>query len=177
MRDTASANWVSPQRQRGRPPRAFASTEDRPARSCRTISRDCRQPPGTSSPGSRFAGSSEGLHCFRRPMASRRYERVAIGDVDLRQSLTYSGRAGRPPRRGARPVRHLDRLAEMGDRLLEGRAAQRLIAGFAPPFDRGFGERRLREVMRHELRLGCGTVGKLVAQYLGDATVKIWRRL
>jgi hypothetical protein len=37
-------------------------------------------------PGSRFAGSSEGLHCFRRPMASRRDERVAIGRLQLRHS-------------------------------------------------------------------------------------------
>jgi hypothetical protein len=32
-----------------------------------------------------------------------------------------------------RLVRHCDRLAEMRDRLLEGRAAQSLIAGLAPP--------------------------------------------
>ena len=86
-------------------------------------------------PGSRFAGSSEGLHCFRRPMASRRYERVAIRGVQLRQSLIYRGRAGRPSRRGALPVRHRDRLAEMGDRLLEGGAAQCLVTRLAPPFD------------------------------------------
>ena len=36
-----------------------------------------------------------------------------------------------------RPVRHLDRLAEMRDRFLERRAAERLIARLAPPFDRG----------------------------------------
>jgi hypothetical protein len=33
-------------------------------------------------------------------------------------------------------VRHGDRLAEMGDGLLEGRAAQGLVAGLAPPLDR-----------------------------------------
>ena len=43
-----------------------------------------------------------------------------------------------------RLVRHLDRLAEMGDRLLEGRAAQRLIARLAPPFDREIVEAGLR---------------------------------
>ena len=68
-------------------------------------------------------------------MASRRYERVAIGGVQLRQPLTYRGHARRTPRRIARPVRHLDRLAEMGDRFLEGRAVQRLVARLAPPFD------------------------------------------
>jgi hypothetical protein len=57
-------------------------------------------------------------------MASRRYERVAIGGVQLRQPLTYSADAAwRTPRRLTRLVRHGDRLAEMGDRLLEGRAA------------------------------------------------------
>ena len=39
------------------------------------------------------------------------------------------------PQSSSLPVRHCYRLAEMGDRLLEGRAAQRLFAGFAPPFD------------------------------------------
>ena len=80
-------------------------------------------------------------------MASRRYERVAIRGVQLRQSLIYRGRAGRPSRRGALPVRHRDRLAEMGDRLLEGGAAQRLVAGLAPPFDGEIVEAGLGEMM------------------------------
>ena len=84
-----------------------------------------------------LAGSGEGFRRFRCAVAARGDQRVAIGDVQLRQSLVRSGRAAwRPPRRRARPVRHRDRLAEMGDRLLEGRAAQRLVARLAPPFDR-----------------------------------------
>jgi hypothetical protein len=34
----------------------------------------------------------------------------------------------------------------MRDRFLEGGAAQRLVAGLAPPFDRRVGNARLREV-------------------------------
>ena len=100
-------------------------------------------------------------------MASRRDERVAIGGVQLRQSLAYSGRAGRPSRHHARLVRHRDRLAEMGDRLLEGRAAQRLVARLAPPFDGEIVEAGLGEMMGDRFGLGVG-----VAQRLGRAAVQ-----
>ena len=101
-------------------------------------------------------------------MASRRDERVAVGDVQLRQPLTYSGHAAwRTPRRLARLVRHRDRLAEMGDRLLEGRAAQRLVARLAPPFDGEIVEAGLGEMMGDRFGLGVR-----VAQRLGRAAVK-----
>ena len=101
-------------------------------------------------------------------MASRRYERVAIGGVQLRQPLTYSGHAAwRTPRRLARLVRHGDRLAEMGDRLLEGRAAQRLVARLAPPFDGEIVEAGLGEMMGDRFGLGVR-----VAQRLGRAAVQ-----
>ena len=88
------------------------------------------------------------------------------------QSLVRSGRAARrTPRRRARPVRHLDRLAEMGDRLLEGRAAQRLVARLAPPFDREVVEAGLGEMMGDHFRLGRGALG-LVAQDFGGAAVQ-----
>ena len=60
----------------------------------------------------------------------------------------------------------------MRDRFLEGGAAQRLVAGLAPPFDRGVGHARLREVMREHFRLGGGGVGEAVAQNLRDATMQ-----
>ena len=44
-------------------------------------------------------------------------------------------------------VRHGDRLAEMGDRLLKRRAAQSLVARFAPPFDGQIVEVGLGEMM------------------------------
>jgi hypothetical protein len=94
-------------------------------------------------------------------MASRRYECVAIGGVQLRKSLTYSGRAGRPSRHRARLVRHRDRLAEMGDRLLEGRAAERLVARLAPPFDGEIVEAGLGEMMGDRGVLGIGIVALL----------------
>src|SRR5580693_1222071 len=42
----------------------------------------------------------------------------------------------------------------MRDRLLEGGAAQRLVARLAPPFDREFVEAGLSEMMGDDLRLG-----------------------
>ena len=49
----------------------------------------------------------------------------------------------------------------MGDRLLEGRAAQRLVASLAPPFDREIVETCLGEMMRDGLGLG-GRVAQLL---------------
>ena len=68
-------------------------------------------------------------------------------------------------------VRHRDRLAQMGDRLLEGGAAQGLVAGFAPPFDCQLIEPGLREMMGDELRLSRGGLG-LIAQDFGSAAVQ-----
>ena len=44
----------------------------------------------------------------------------------------------------------------MSDRLLEGRAAQRLVARLAPPFDREVVEARLSEMVRDRLGLHAG---------------------
>ncbi len=55
----------------------------------------------------------------------------------------------------------------MGDRLLEGRAAQGLVAGLAPPFDGEIIEPGLREVMRDRFWFGVR-----VAQRLGRAAVE-----
>ena len=55
----------------------------------------------------------------------------------------------------------------MGDRLLEGRAAERLVARLAPPFDGEIVEPGLREMMGDRLGLGPG-----VAQRLGGAAVQ-----
>ena len=73
------------------------------------------------------------------------------------------------------PVRHLDRLAEMGDRLLEGRAAQRLVARLAPPFDREIVEAGLSEMMRDRLRLGRCALG--FARISAARRCSAWRRL
>src|SRR5215813_2701012 len=53
-------------------------------------------------------------------------------------------------------VGHLNCLAEMGDRLLVRRAAQRVLARLAPPVDRHVVEPGLPAVMRHSLRLPRG---------------------
>ena len=63
-------------------------------------------------------------------------------------------------------------LPRCADRLLEGGAAQRLVAGLAPPFDRGVGHAGLREVIRERFRLGGRGVGEAIAQNLGDAAVQ-----
>ena len=67
-----------------------------------------------------------------------------------------------------RLVRHRDRLAEMGDRLLEGRAAERLVARSSPPFDGEVVEAGLREMVRDHFRRGRGALG-IVAQNFGGA--------
>ena len=55
----------------------------------------------------------------------------------------------------------------MGDRLLEGRAAQRLVARLAPPFDGEIVEAGLGEMMRDRFGLGVR-----VAQRLGGAAMQ-----
>jgi hypothetical protein len=60
----------------------------------------------------------------------------------------------------------------MRDRFLESGAAQRLVAGLAPPFDRRVGHARLREVISQRFRLGGGRISEAVAQSLGDAAVQ-----
>ena len=61
----------------------------------------------------------------------------------------------------------------MGDRFLEGGAAQRLIAGLAPPFDGGVGHACLREVAgRQSLRFARGGIGKTVAQHFRHASMQ-----
>ena len=71
----------------------------------------------------------------------------------------------------SRPVRHRDRLAEIRNRLLEGRASQGLVAGLAPPFDFEVVETGLGEMMRDKLRLGRRALG-LVAQDFSGAAVQ-----
>jgi hypothetical protein len=48
----------------------------------------------------------------------------------------------------------VDRLAEMGNRLLEGRAAQSLVSRLAPPFDCRIVEGGLGEMMGDRFGLG-----------------------
>ena len=55
----------------------------------------------------------------------------------------------------------------MGDRFLERRAAQRLVARLAPPFDREIVEAGFGEMMGDRLGLGV-----CVPQRLGRAAVK-----
>ena len=93
-------------------------------------------------------------------------QRVAVGDL---QSGPLARRVRRL--RARRLVRHGDRFAEMGDRLLERRAAERLVASLAPPFDGEVIEAGLGEVMRNELRLRSGVL-RIVPQDFGGAAVQ-----
>jgi|ERR1700674_435299 len=88
-------------------------------------------------------------------------------------------RFGSGARRRADPglVRNLDCLAEMRCRLLKRGAAQRLVAGLAPPFDRSFGEARLREMMRDDFRLVSAIVGNRSRNVSAMRRCSTWRRL
>src|SRR5271166_3832962 len=59
----------------------------------------------------------------------------------------------------------------MGDRLLEGRATQGVVARPAPPFDCRIVEPSLREMMRDDLGLGRRALG-IVAKDFGGAPVQ-----
>ena len=113
-----------------------------------------------------FAGPGESLSRFRRAIAARGHQRIAIGDLQL-QPPTLRHRPFR-----ARRIRHLDRLAQMRDSLLERRATQGEIACLAPIFDRRFNEAGLREVVGEQFRLGIDDGREFFAQGLGDATVQ-----
>ena len=60
----------------------------------------------------------------------------------------------------------------MGGRLLEGGAAQGLVAGPTPPFDRRLAEPGLSQMMGDEFRLGRGDRRELSAQGIGDLPVQ-----
>jgi len=60
----------------------------------------------------------------------------------------------------------------VGSCLLKCRAAQGLIAGLAPPFDRRLGEPGLGQMVGDEFRLGRGSRGELAAQGIGDLPVQ-----
>ena len=113
-----------------------------------------------------LARPCEGFGRLRRALSSHREERVAIGDVQLRPLARVARRLP-----AVCLVRHGDRLAEMGDRLLKGRAAQSLIARLAPPLDREVVEAGLREMMGDDFRLDGGAL-RLSHQDLGGAAVQ-----
>jgi hypothetical protein len=60
----------------------------------------------------------------------------------------------------------------MRDRFGEGRAAERLIAGLAPIFDRRLGQAGFGEMMREYFRLRRRALRELIVQRLGGAAVK-----
>ena len=66
----------------------------------------------------------------------------------------------------------LDGLAEVGYRLWERGAAQRLITSLTPPLNRGVGQPRLREMMRQHFRLRIGGRSEAVAQNFGHASMQ-----
>ena len=80
-------------------------------------------------------------------------------------------------RRRGEFVGQFDRLAEMRGGLLEGGAAQRLVAGLAPPFDRWLVETGLGQMMGDEFRLGRGTSANSRARPSAICQCRICRRL
>ena len=93
---------------------------------------------------------------------------MAVCGLQFQPLARRAGRSRFARPRAARLVRQLDRLAEVRDRLGEGGAAQSLVAGFAPPFDRKLGLAAQREMMRERLGLRRGR-GQ---QHFGRAPVK-----
>ena len=99
---------------------------------------------------------------------------LAVASLQFQALTGRSGLSGVAPRSGpANVVREFNRLAKVRDRLSEGGAAQRLVAGFAPPFDRKLRLARLREVMRERLGLQRGrgqqNLGRAPVQRLAAA--------
>ena len=129
---------------------------------------------------------------IRRPLLARRarkggfrffggealgpHHRLAVVGLQLQPLVRGDGLSWNPRRRPRRLVRHGDRFAEMGDRLLERGAPQRLVAGLAPPFDREVVEAGLREMMGDDFRLGRGAVG-LSRRISAARRCSAWRRL
>jgi len=79
-----------------------------------------------------FAGAREGRARVRRVISLGPDQRIAEAGLQVQP---VDARRGSRRRRGDF-VGQLDRLGEMGGGFLEGGAADRLVAGFAPPFDR-----------------------------------------
>ena len=79
----------------------------------------------------------------------------------------------RPPPFPRCLVRHGDCLAEMADGLLEGGAAQGLVAALAPPFDGEIVEAGLREMMGDDFWRGCGALGLIAQDFRGAAVQRL----
>jgi hypothetical protein len=93
-------------------------------------------------------------------------------------SLTVCSRVLQAARRSCdRLVRHLDRLAEMGDRLLERRAAQSLVARLAPPFDGEVVEPGLGEMVRDDFGRDCRALGLVQEDFAGAPVQRLPRLL
>ena len=61
----------------------------------------------------------------------------------------------------------------MGDRLLEGGAAERLVARLAPPLDREVVEAGLSEMVGDDFRLGRGALGRVAQDFRGAAVQRL----
>ena len=98
--------------------------------------------------GGEFARAQESRSDVGRMLAVRLHCRIGQGNLQAESRRRTQGFVS-----GAL-VRHGDRFAEMRNRLLEGRAAQSLVARLAPPLDGEIVETRLGEMMRDRLGLG-----------------------
>jgi len=84
-------------------------------------------------------------------------------ELDLFPTQIRRGRQGRDLVK--RPFDLLCPFKKRGSR-------QGALSRCAPPLNSGFGHPCLREVMREQLRLGCSSGGKLIAQNLTRAAVQ-----
>jgi hypothetical protein len=98
--------------------------------------------------------------------------KVARQRQDIRESdfkLDLFASQSRLDRRGGNLVK---RAFELLSAFEKRRSCQGALSSRAPPFDSGFGQPSLCEVMREQLRLGCSSGGKLIAQNLSRAAVQ-----
>ena len=95
-----------------------------------------------------------------------------VCERDLKLDLLATQR-----RRGGQGRDLVERARELLRGFNQRRALQRPLSRFAPPFDRGFGQARLREVMRQQLRLGRSGGGELSRNVSATRRCKTWRRL
>ena len=103
------------------------------------------------------------LFAIHKVARERQSVRESDFKLDLFATQIRRGRQGRDLVK--RPFELLCAFKKRGSR-------QRALSRCAPPFDSGFGQPCLREVMREQLRLGCSSGGKLIAQNLTRAAVQ-----
>ena len=159
-------------RRAGTPHPLRASSPVPPAQSYRPTDRSRRRIlGGVFDACCKLASSRKGGARFQRGMASPMQQGISVNRLKAHPRQALCGAIRLHALAGL--VRHRDRLAEMGDRLLERRAPQGLVARLAPPFDGETVEPGLGEMMGDELRLGRRALGIVAQDFRGAAVQRL----